>query len=158
VCLKTKGVTVSYVGNALSRGITVLTSARLFSNSPADSAKAEAIRKVKTATESAVSQKRSDRLLWAHYAAGFDGLAVEIDLPTHNRGNGFYDVIYDDLLPDASAHSNLTIDDQALWFLRRKDREWKYENEIRIIQKGEWYSLCSPVKTVIVGIASTNIS
>jgi hypothetical protein len=88
-------------------------------------------------------------LLWAHYASGFAGLAIEVQLPDdgHNvrvveyRG-AFAHVIFDRVLnPELAAEQ----------ILASKYHEWAYEQEVRILQAGEWYPLQTPVKRVIAG-------
>src|SRR5260370_27481511 len=84
-----------------------------------------------------LSKSMSSRLLWAHYASGFDGLAIEVDIPTPDHR--VYDVNYNDVLPNVALHNGMLLDDMALAFLRRKDHEWEYEDEVRIIQPEEWF-------------------
>jgi len=88
--------------------------------------------------------------LWAHYAAGFDGLAIELDLPPQSDYGPIFDVSYEQALPNADLQPG-DFDAIALSFLRRKDREWCYEDEVRIIQDDIWYHLNIPVQRIIVG-------
>ncbi len=87
-------------------------------------------------------------LLWAHYAGGFDGVAIEVDLPENDnikridyRGVFAY-INIDDL-------SNEEIAAKKILF--SKYSEWKYEQEIRILNDSEWYELPSPPSRVIAG-------
>lgn len=88
-------------------------------------------------------------LLWAHYASGFSGLAVEVELPerAHNvrlveyRGV-FGHVLFDRVVDPAQAAEEI---------LSSKYDEWAYEQEVRILQPGKWYPLHTPVKRVIGG-------
>jgi hypothetical protein len=121
-----------------------------FEYSAADSQKAEAIIRAKTRYRiCCLSKSIESRLLWAHYAAGFDGLAVELELPDNQYG--IHHVTYDFKLPHVAQQYDLGLDDMALSFLKRKDHEWVYEKEVRIIQESEWYPLSTPVKKVVVG-------
>src|SRR6266850_5548679 len=54
----------------------------------------------------ALSKTFRKRLLWAHYAKGFDGVAIEVDLPTQDRGRHLFDVIYQSRHPAADLHDN----------------------------------------------------
>jgi hypothetical protein len=56
-----------------------------------------------------------------------------------------------DTLPDLGPQFNWNFDEMALSFLSRKDREWQYEDEVRIIQAEEWYPFLTAVNRVIVG-------
>jgi hypothetical protein len=89
-------------------------------------------------------------LLWAHYASGFDGLAIEVDIPQGSNYGPIYDVTYEEALPHADVQPG-DFDAQALSFLSRKDREWCYEDEVRVIQEDVWYPLNAPVQRIIVG-------
>jgi hypothetical protein len=106
-------------------------------------------------TESALSLSKTyaKRLLWAHYASGFDGLAVEVEIPTPGQGK-IHEVIYQPVSPLVDLESNLSPSDQALSILTHKHNEWDYEEEVRIIQeKEEWYELRTPARVtrIIVG-------
>jgi hypothetical protein len=123
-----------------------------FEYSLADQAKADAIVKAKTHYKiCCLSKSINSRLVWAHYASGFDGLAIEVELPDGDHNQRFYDVIYEHGLPTPSQQPHLGPDALALSYLQRKDDEWTYEDEVRIIPKNEWYRLPTRVKCVIVG-------
>lgn len=98
-----------------------------------------------------LSKRYERRLLWAHYASGFDGLAVEVDLPIPWHDRKIHEVIYDPLFPTVDLQSSVLPLDEALSILTRKHKEWEYEDEVRIIQQKEWYELRNPVKCIIVG-------
>jgi hypothetical protein len=99
-----------------------------------------------------LSKTYHSRLLWAHYASGFDGLAIEVELPIEDDKGEIHDMIYQDRLPTVDLKRNLQSKDKALSILTHKHTEWSYEEEIRIIkEKHEWYKLSTPVKCIIVG-------
>jgi hypothetical protein len=88
-------------------------------------------------------------LLWAHYANGFDGMAIEVELPENgpevkhvNYGGVFAPVSFDTPEPPEIVAEQV---------LSSKYREWSYEQEVRILQRDEWYHLAKPVRRVIVG-------
>jgi Protein of unknown function (DUF2971) len=99
----------------------------------------------------ALSKTYRKRLLWAHYANGFDGVAVGVDLPTHDRGRNFFDVIYQSRHPAADLHDSQPLDKKALFILKHKHIDWADEEELRIIQQLEYYKLVNPVQCIIVG-------
>jgi hypothetical protein len=88
-------------------------------------------------------------LLWAHYASGFDGLAIEVELPDQSpvikqveyRGV-FASVSLDNPIPPAQAAERV---------LSSKYQEWSYEQEVRVLQSNEWYQLPTPVRRIIAG-------
>lgn len=122
-----------------------------FEHSRGDNQKAQAIRSAKRRYRiCCLSKSFGSRLLWAHYAAGFDGLAIELDLPPQSDYGPIFDVSYEQALPNADLQPG-DFDAIALSFLRRKDREWCYEDEVRIIQDDIWYHLNIPVQRIIVG-------
>jgi hypothetical protein len=122
-----------------------------FEYSPGDHQKAQAIRSAKGRYKvCCLSQTFGSRLLWAHYAAGFDGMAIEMDIPTPTDDDRIYRVKYNDSLPNAARYGG-NFDDIALAFLSRKDRDWSYEEEVRIIQTDTLFELGAPVQRVIVG-------
>jgi len=92
--------------------------------------------------------------LWAYYASGFSGLALELDIPeeapemsamryTNDRSIGLLHI--DD--PRRAARESLCM----------KRAEWSHEEELRIIvegrddQAGAYFQLANPVRQVIVG-------
>lgn len=89
-------------------------------------------------------------LLWSHYAGGFDGLAIEVDLPDDSHSNirpledrdvfAFLDM--DTIADERTAAEKI---------LFSKYREWEYEKEIRILNHSEWYHLDRRVPRIIVG-------
>jgi hypothetical protein len=96
-----------------------------------------------------LSKTFDSHLLWAHYASGFDGLAIEVDLPENGReikhvkyGGVFASVTFDNAIPSWEAAEQV---------LSSKYREWSYEREVRVLQQDEWYHLTKPVSRVIAG-------
>src|SRR5687767_8173034 len=70
-----------------------------------DTQKANAIRTAKRRFRiCCLSKSYSSRLLWAHYAAGFDGLAIEVNIPEPSDFGPGYEVSYEDGLPHADLH------------------------------------------------------
>jgi hypothetical protein len=96
-----------------------------------------------------LSETYDSHLLWAHYASGFTGLAIEIELPeTHPL---IRRISYGGVFACLEA---CNINDPKLaaeQILSSKYKEWEYEREIRIINNREWYELPKPIKRVIAG-------
>lgn len=96
-----------------------------------------------------LSRTINSHLLWAHYAGGFDGVAIEIKLP--NDRSFIKNVNY------RRDYTNLVMSQvsdpfqSATEILSSKYIEWEYEKEIRIIHTKEWFHLRMPVTKVIAG-------
>ena len=88
-------------------------------------------------------------LLWAHYAGGFDGVAIEVELPDDDpnirkvESRGIFDFV------DMAKFTEE--DDVARRLLFSKHIDWSYEKEIRILNESEWYKLKFPITRVIAG-------
>ncbi len=97
----------------------------------------------------ALSQTFDCHLLWAHYASGFSGLAVEVDLPEDDqrirkvtyRGIAAYVPIAGAIDPESVANQVLS----------SKYSEWSYEREVRVLAHETWYQLDRPIRRVIAG-------
>ncbi|MCE8001849.1 hypothetical protein [Billgrantia ethanolica] len=88
-------------------------------------------------------------LLWAHYAGGFDGCAIEVEIPDNHpcvKRTEYRGVFAHVSMPNGHAPEEL-----ANQVLSSKYQEWSYEQEVRILQSQEWFQLEEPVKRVIAG-------
>ncbi|MGE0267122.1 MAG: DUF2971 domain-containing protein [Candidatus Omnitrophota bacterium] len=120
----------------------------------------------------ALSKNKNDILLWAHYANGHSGIAIEIDIPNdeitfaHNQpkdeddkyktqykfNTSIYEVEYAREFPDILDGKGSQIrESQAYRALITKLSKWEYEGEFRIIQDKEYYLLPDNIKTVYCG-------
>jgi hypothetical protein len=88
-------------------------------------------------------------LLWAHYASGFSGLAIEVELPDDSPKVKV--VEYRGVFGYVSFDRPVNPVQAAEQILSSKYREWSYEKEVRILQADKWYQLGSPVRRVIAG-------
>jgi hypothetical protein len=88
-------------------------------------------------------------LLWAHYASGFDGLAVEVELPEDDAR--IKNVVYRGVFGHLAMNNGLDPSQAAHEVLSSKYSEWKYEQEVRILNHGEFFQIPTPVKRVIAG-------
>ena len=88
-------------------------------------------------------------LLWAHYADGFSGIAIEVELP--DTCVKVREVKYRGVFASVSLTNARIPEHTAREILSSKYLEWKYEQEVRILNNSEWYQLESPVRRIIVG-------
>lgn len=98
-------------------------------------------------------------LMWAHYAGGFSGVAIEYDLDPKTLDirkieyNGDPKVSVEQLGQIVNGHSL----PQDVGILRSKAPCWKYENEWRLYgNSDEQYLFCTKPKTLVFGIRGEN--
>lgn len=89
------------------------------------------------------------RLLWAHYASGFTGLALELELPDDSPN--IRPVTYPERCADVDLDNYQSPLEEVKKILTTKLKDWEYEQEIRILQKEQWFELPRPVTRVICG-------
>ncbi|EKD81722.1 MAG: hypothetical protein ACD_39C01668G0001, partial [uncultured bacterium] len=88
-------------------------------------------------------------LLWAHYASGFKGLAIEVELPQMSKA--IKRIKYGPLFNNLNCEEEFAPSSAAKKILTYKYQEWAYEKEIRILQRGKFFPLKQPVSHVIAG-------
>jgi Protein of unknown function (DUF2971) len=88
-------------------------------------------------------------LLWAHYAEGFRGLAIEIELP--DNAPEISEVEYGGVFGYLKLEHEKDAKLAARKVLSSKNKEWSYEREVRILQPETNYELPNPVRRIIVG-------
>jgi hypothetical protein len=76
-------------------------------------------------------------------------LAIEVELP--ERANNVKVVEYRGVLGHVIFDRVINPEQAAEEILASKYNEWVYEQEVRILQREEWYALETPVKRVIAG-------
>jgi hypothetical protein len=109
---------------------------------------AEIIRQKRRLLVCSLSTTFECHLLWAHYASGFKGLAVELNCLM----NHFIRMVnYRGVFAYASFDQPMNAEVLAGQILSSKYKEWAYEKEVRILQSGQWHQLSTPVKRVIAG-------
>jgi hypothetical protein len=94
----------------------------------------------------------NQHLLWSHYATGFRGLALELELPENPEiitGVTYRKEISEEILIETTQPEESI----ARKILSSKFNEWDYEAEIRILQKEQWYEFgsSSRVTKIICG-------
>jgi len=96
-----------------------------------------------------LSQTFDSHLLWAHYASGFSGMAIEVEVPDDHPavhavryGAGFAHITdIHERDPSQLAESILT------W----KNEAWEYEQEVRVLQRDTHFDLTAGVTRIIAG-------
>jgi hypothetical protein len=88
-----------------------------------------------------------NHLLWAHYAGGSSGLAIEVIIPAADAT----EVNYDDEFIFLSDYIDAGVEAAARAALARKSKMWQYEKESRVITRNRLYDLSAPIPRVVVG-------
>ena len=88
-------------------------------------------------------------LMWAHYASGFEGFAIEVELPDND--SKIKKVEYRGIFAGISLGEEIEANQVADEILSSKYNEWEYEKEIRILSQDEYYYLENPITRIIVG-------
>lgn len=96
-----------------------------------------------------LSRSFQSHLLWAHYAGGFDGLAIEVELPDDDPD--ICDVAYRGVFAFLDMDQVRDEDEAARRILFSKYQEWAYEEEVRVLSDQPYYHLDQPIRRVIVG-------
>ncbi len=96
-----------------------------------------------------LSSDFQSHLLWAHYAGGFDGVAIEVELPDDDPR--IRKVEYRGVFAFCDMDNIVNEQQAAELILFSKYQEWRYEDEIRILHDNEWYHLDRPPLRVIAG-------
>ncbi len=88
-------------------------------------------------------------LLWSHYANGFDGVTIEVELPDDDQD--IQQVEYRGVFGGYAYQPGLGLDEIARSIIFSKNQEWSYEREIRIRSTEACYLLEIPIRRVIAG-------
>jgi hypothetical protein len=87
------------------------------------------------------------RLMWAHYAEDFKGMAIEVELPDNDEN--IKDVEYADNIPVVLSRDDQATAVQRMLFTKFVD--WSYEREVRIRSRQEFYHVGDGIRRVIFG-------
>jgi hypothetical protein len=110
---------------------------------------AQIVREKKQLRVCSLSETFDCHLLWSHYATGFRGLAVEVELPDNSLA--IRKVSYGGVFGGVSLNGRVDAQEAAEEILISKYSEWSYEREIRVLHRGSYFPLAAPVKHVIAG-------
>ncbi len=87
------------------------------------------------------------RLLWSHYAAGWRGVAVEVEVPDE----AVTEVTYDPDGPRLNLWEEGEPQTAARQLAATKFWEWQYECEVRVLGYDPWFALASPPRRLLLG-------
>lgn len=96
-----------------------------------------------------LSRDFQSHLLWSHYAGGFDGLAIEVELPDDDPD--ICEVEYRGVFAFLDMDEVRDEEEAARRILFSKYQEWAYEEEIRVLSNQSYYELAAPIQRVIAG-------
>ncbi len=105
----------------------------------------------------ALSDERAveDTRMWAHYAGGHGGVAIEFDFPDP-KSHGIHQVDYKPRIPEilvaGPPMEELDESPTPEFVLTKKTMPWQYEREWRIIQDKTYFELPDSPTAVLVGI------
>lgn len=106
----------------------------------------------------AFSKDRKNILLWAHYADGFKGVCIEVDLKERKL------VDYETVAVEYSSHrvsfsnnARRLVDEMPRIILSKKSSVWKYEKEVRTLSRDEYIHDGVSIKSVLLGIRTPKI-
>jgi hypothetical protein len=104
---------------------------------------------IKTLKVCSLSKTFDSHLLWAHYANGFKGITIEVEIPDSHTS--IREVKYGGVFSSFNIDNHLNAEDVAIDVLTSKFQDWSYEKEVRVIQRDNYFQLESPVTRVIAG-------
>ena len=110
---------------------------------------ASIIREKKRLRVCSLSETFDCHLLWSHYASGFSGLAIEVELPENSPA--IRKVTYRGVFAGVDLHGHIDEQRTAEEILSSKYSEWAYEREIRVLDRETYFPLAKPVRHVIAG-------
>jgi len=100
-------------------------------------------------------------LMWGHYANNHKGMCIKYEFENLSFDNSFIpeilNVNYSDKPIEIFNYSYTELDELRFTILSNKYSKWKYENEIRLIKKGQGLAKINrkSIKEVIFGCKST---
>ena len=98
-----------------------------------------------------LSETPNSILLWAHYANGFDGFAIEVEIPDPTPHNSINKIEYQKSgYTNVDMKSTVDLEKTAKMLLCSKFDDWEYEKEVRVIQEDSYFNI-SPIKRIIAG-------
>ena len=102
------------------------------------------------------SKDPSNLLLWAHYADGFHGICIEVEIDP----NGFIDyeeIIYSPFRTIFSDRSSQEIENWPRYILRGKNESWYYEKEVRVFSRDKFVNTGIRITAIHIGIRTPKV-
>jgi len=109
----------------------------------------------------AFSKDCKNILLWAHYADGFKGICIEIDLREPKLGETEdYEIVTVEYSLQRVYFSNNArhrVDEMPRIILSKKNKVWKYEKEVRTLSRDEYINDGASIKSILLGLRTPEI-
>ncbi len=109
----------------------------------------------------AFSKDCNNILLWAHYADGFKGICIELDLrETQLEDMEGYEIVtakYSSQRVSFSNNARHIVDEMPRIILSKKSSVWKYEKEVRTLSRDEYIHDGVSIKSVLLGLRTHEI-
>lgn len=109
----------------------------------------------------AFSKDCKNILLWAHYADGFKGICIEVDLREPQLEDiQDYEIVTVEYSLQRVYFSNNTrnrVDEMPRIILSKKNKVWKYEKEVRTLSIDKYIHDGISVKSVLLGLRTPEI-
>ena len=107
----------------------------------------------------AFSKDRKNILLWAHYADGFKGICIEVDLnESQLKDCEIVTVEYSSQRVPFSNNSQHLVSVMPRKILSQKNSVWRYEKEIRTLSRDKYIHEGVSIKSVLLGLRTPKIS
>ena len=106
----------------------------------------------------AFSKNPKNVLLWAHYADGFKGVCIELDL--QEPQNEDYDIVtveYSARRVSFSNDARRLIGEMPRIILSQKNSAWKYEKEVRTLSRYKYIQDGTIIKSVLLGLRTPEV-
>jgi hypothetical protein len=97
------------------------------------------------------SKRRDNVLLWAHYADGFKGICIKVEIEPAG-GDIVVEVNYDDFPLSFSDKQAERTGAWSFMVFQEKAKPWKYERDIRLLSRNECPGSMIKVKEVYFGV------
>lgn len=110
---------------------------------------AQIVREKKKLRVCSLAETFDCHLLWSHYASGFSGMAIEVELPDNSPA--IRKVNYRGVFASVTLDGGIDPYQAAEDILGSKYSEWSYEKEIRVLHRDSYFPLVAPVRHVIAG-------
>lgn len=106
----------------------------------------------------AFSKDRKNILLWAHYADGFKGVCIEVDLEVPQWED--YEIVtveYSSRRVSFSNNARRLVSEMPRIILSQKSSVWKYEKEVRTLSRDEYIHNGASIKSILLGLRTPEI-
>jgi hypothetical protein len=104
------------------------------------------------------SKDRKNVLLWAHYADGFKGICIEIDLTEPQPPDCEKVTVEYSVRPILfSNRAQRLLSEMPRLILSQKNAAWKYEKEVRILSEHDYIRDGISIKSVLLGMRTPDV-